>query len=381
MPVTIASHGEKIIEVLEASFLQATAATGPADLPPKVAEQIARFSRQIDQQATSAFTNIITCLAATAAEPTCDPRFHRPTAGAMPAPPTGRTYFSGRSISEQLIYPWLASKGFRGSMSGWQTRVFERESPYNLDYRENIARVKDDFLGLLDAVANGTVSALSVLHEFFRLELIERKLKDATVAKLSTRATAADITISHIEQALTQHFDLPRSARLPVLALQAVYLTIMPELTRYSGMFLGDLSEHSAADVSTGSIGDIEVYSSASVVFEAVEVKHGIEIDDNIVRRSCEKIKASKAMRYYILSTAHRTVVTKVGYKLIEDLHESHGCQVVLNGVVPTIRYYLRLVSRPEEFLDHYGKLLAADRRVTRDHVEGWRESLAKIGR
>jgi DNA (cytosine-5)-methyltransferase 1 len=259
-------------------------------------------------------------------------------------------------------------------MSGWQTRVFERENPYDLNYRENISRVKTEFLYILDSVANGTVKSSYVLSEFFRLELIEKSKREASLEWLAKHLADQRISILQIVEALEQHFLLPRSARLPVLGIQAIYMTMMSHIARYQGMSLSPLSEHSAADENTGAVGDVEVIDADGDVFEGVEVKHGVVIDDNIVRRACAKVNVSTASRYYILSTSPRINLSELGKTLITDLQKKHGCQMVVNGVVPTIKYYLRLLDEPAEFLTNYQKLLITDRRITRDQTDAWRE-------
>jgi DNA (cytosine-5)-methyltransferase 1 len=377
-PVTTASHKEEIRSALDAA-LNATTTDSQSQLPEDVKTLIWNFSEQVDKQATSAFTNIITCLASSVAEPACDPRYHRPPSGEMPAPSTGKTYFTGRTISEHVIYPWLAENGLRGAMSGWQTRVFERERPYTLDYRENINRVKNEFLGILDAVANGRVSAQAVLTEFLRLEAVQRDKRRLTQAALSRATVSEDITIAAVVDALEEHFSAPLSSRLPVLAMYAIYQAILPEVARYSGRKLAPLAEHSAADQHTDAVADVEVVEDNGAVFEAVEVKHLIRIDDQIVRRACNKARRTGVSRYYVLSTAPSLAISGTSHGLIKTLRDDHGCQMVLNGVIPTIKYYLRLIGAPPQFLEYYKHLLVSDRRVTQAQKEKWQEILKRI--
>lgn len=370
MAVTAGTHNEQIVAALDEALRKAINHHQPRKFPQDVGQWVISFSSRIDQQATSAFNNIITCLASNAADANCDPRYHRPPTGKMPKPPDGRSYFTGRGISEVIIYPWLASQGFRGSMSGWQTRVFERENPYNLDYPENISRVKTEFLRILDAVSSNRVQSIEVLAAFFRLELAEKEHRSESADWLAKHSAAQDVSIAKIIEILSTHFEMPRSARLPVLAIQAIYYAIIPHIDRYDGMSLSELSEHSAADENTGAVADIEVKDNEEDLFEAVEVKHGVVIDDNIVRRSCNKVRESTASRYYILSTNPKVAVTQDGQRLISALLREHGCQLVINGVLPTIKYYLRLLEEPSKFLTAYQNLLMSDRRVTRAQQE-----------
>lgn len=375
MPVAAGTHKCEIIAALDEA-LELAASCKPSSLPGDVRKHVSEFSAKIDMQATAAFNNILTCLAANAVDTTCDPRYHRRPSGGMPAPGPGRTYFSGRGISENVVYPWLAKHGFRGAMSGWQTRVFERPQPYLTDYPEHISHVRDAFLSILDAVANGRASALEVIAEFFRFELKNRESQLANAEWLAKRRAKSTVTIAEITDALAEHFTMPKSARLPVLAIQALYDAMMPHVARYDGMELVELSEHSAADEHTGAVGDVEVIDCDGDVFEAVEVKHEVVVSDVIIKRAYDKVRESNANRYYILSTSPRSDITSFGQSLISDLSASHGCQMVVNGVLPTIKYYLRLLDEPATFLDAYTELLVSDRRVTREQVEAWKSIL-----
>lgn len=73
MAVTAGTHKAKIEAALDDALTRATNDPPPMNFPRDVENWVRVFSSQIDQQATSAFNNIITCLAANAAEPTCDP--------------------------------------------------------------------------------------------------------------------------------------------------------------------------------------------------------------------------------------------------------------------------------------------------------------------
>ena len=58
---------------------------------------------------------------------------------------------------------------------------------------------------------------------------------------------------------------------------------------------------------------------------------------------------------------------------IIDRVFAQHGCQVITNGVIPTIKYYLRLVENPMVFLQKYTALLGSDDdRVKPVHLEHW---------
>lgn len=341
-------------------------------LKEDVKELIKSFSSQINS-AKTAFTNIVTCLIANACDSSVDPRYHRPPNEGMVEPPSGKTYFSGRTISEMVIYPWLSSKGFRHAKSGWQTRTFERPRPYTMDYPENIGKVKEQFLKILNLVANGEVPSKDVLIYLFYLEIKEKERRGDTIVAMAKTRVSSDTLIQDIISCFEKHFSLPRSSRLPVLAIYATYLTVFNDIKKYNNHKLLPLSEHSASDVRTNAIGDIEIADADGDVVEAVEVKHQIEINDVIAMKAQEKIKKSKVDRYYILTThPNCSVVSPEVEEIIKQIHTEHHCELIVNGVIPTMKYYLRLASQPQDVIKHYSTLLKEDSRVTTEHISEW---------
>jgi DNA (cytosine-5)-methyltransferase 1 len=367
-----AKHKERIIASLNSVWSRVDE-FNPDEIPKEIQTLILSFSQNIDR-ATSAFTNIVTCLVCCLVDPNVDPRYHRSPKKEMPKPPNGRSWFAGRTISEDIIYPWMTSRGMRTAKSGWQTRTFERLRPYTLNYPENISHIKNEFLGILDAVANQKVSAEKVLTYFFYLERSENNVRQSAINSLQERIISTiPVLILTIINSIKEHFDKSNNSRLPVLAVHAVYQTILPEIVKYQDKYLADLAEHSASDLRTKAIGDIEILNQSNEVIEAVEVKHKIIIDNVLVLKSCEKIRKSQVSRYYILSTSDPcSSVTDEGFSLIEEVYKNSGCQIIINGVLPTIRYYLRLVNNPEIFLTKYTHLLINDKRVTREQIELW---------
>ena len=343
-------------------------------------ELVKRFSGKI-AVATSAFTNIVTCLVAQSALPAIDPRYHRQPGeddNDMPHPPSGEgNWFSGRSISEKIVYPWLLKNGYRTAKSGWQTRTFERPRPYTLDYPENIAHVKDEFLQILDRAANGMASPEDILAHFFRLEEENKLKKDTLIDYIAKNSLANDLLISDIIEALTQHFSLQNSARLPVLAIYATYQLLLDDIIAYQNRRLEALSSHEAADLRTGAIGDIELRDLAGDVIEALEIKHRIPIDLLILLRAEEKIRSSQVVRYYILTTHQNCQIVDPELTLVvQRVFKEHGCQVIVNGVLPTIKYYLRLISDPKKMIRNYSRLLIDDPATRTSHVSKWKEIL-----
>lgn len=104
-----------------------------------------------------------------------------------------------------------------------------------------------------------------------------------------------------------------------------------------------------SADSQTGAVGDIEILGADGEVFEALEIKHAITIDETILTNVREKLMDRRVDRYYVLTTATRCTDGDLTESL-RQIYAKLGCQVVINGVLPSLRYYLRLLEDPSQF-------------------------------
>ena len=170
------------------------------------------------------------------------------------------------------------------------------------------------------------------------------------------------------------------SAHLPVIAIYSIYELLINEVDNYSKLLLRELESHQASDLRTGSEGDIELEDLEADVIEGVEVKHGIEIDLPILLRAKEKILKSSLKRYYILTThPNCAAINNEVLDVIRGVYSTHGCQIIVNGVIPTIRYYLRMCSNPSEFINNYSKNIVSQSSVTAEHLEIWQAVQDKL--
>jgi DNA (cytosine-5)-methyltransferase 1 len=178
---------------------------------------------------------------------------------------------------------------------------------------------------------------------------------------------------------LEEHFQSPNSSHLPVIAIYSIYQLLIDEVVFYSALKLRELGRHEAADLRTGSIGDIELEDSDGDVIEGSEIKHGIEIDLPIILRAKEKILKSKTKRYYILTTHHNCgIISDDVLNVSREIYNLHGAQVIINGVLPTIKYYLRMCRNPSTFINNYSNNLASQSSVTTVQLQYWDGLLEK---
>ncbi|MDE0427783.1 MAG: hypothetical protein OXN25_23240 [Candidatus Poribacteria bacterium] len=155
-------------------------------------------------------------------------------------------------------------------------------------------------------------------------------------------------------------------------------------IERYIGKELAPLKSHTTSDIKSGGIGDIEVLDENGDFFEAVEIKHNIPISPDLVQGAYQKFADTSVCRYYLLTTAEPNVDdSETIDRLVQQIHRQHGCEVIVNGILPSLKYYLRLLSNPKLFLDCYSKNLQLDFDRNTDiktaHLNYWNELLSSL--
>lgn len=288
--------------------------------------------------------------------------------------------FGARTIDSRFITPFLKSKDFPAmAESGWLTRAFEHPEPYTLDYKISMKKksLANTFLHLIDNVQCNGTSPAEVLVYMFKLLIKQRDDRNIELAKPHS------LTISQIISLLEKHFNYKYAghgaSRLPTLAIYAAYSCMMGQVARYEDKILCQLESHTSSDAQSGQIGDVQVNNSDGSVFEGVEIKHKIIITPELVRHAFSKLMLHRTDRYYILTTANMDSANwdEIN-KEIDLIERRHGCQVIVNGVYSTLRYYLRLLKDPAEFVEKYVELLLSDENVKYPQKLAWNELNSK---
>lgn len=350
--------------------------TGKEDIPSFASSNLSKdFIKSLDEiaslceKASTGYLNIITGLTIKATlGDGVDVRYHQVQIQNQTDRPAG---FNFRGISEHAIYEWMQNHEFPGAKSGWQTRTFERPKPYMLDYDENIGDIKKPFLDCYDQVETKRQSAFyALVFLLWRREQLREKSKIVmSVPKLTNVLQITDLFEQH---SFYKYKDSKGASRLPVLALYAIYTVLIKEVKRYEGKHLNELQAHSAADSQTGSIGDIEIANDDGSIFEAVEVKHEIPITVALIDSAKQKIRGSQVERYYILTTYKDHTPSDDLIAAADQVEKLLGCQMIINGVIPSIRYYLRLITNPGKVIPEYVKLLETDSAISFEHRDVW---------
>lgn len=327
---------------------------------------------QFSEQAKGVLTVFITSIVYKTLSPEQDIRKHQDSIAGG---------YSGRTFDNKNITPFLKRYKFPAmAESGWLTRSLEQKVPYDKNYTGAIKpdSLKAAFLTLLDSIQNGADSSKYLSYVFQGL-IIKRNLHTIDLAKPTT------LSINSILWILDKHFHSSYKAegasRLPVIALYAIYECLLYETKRFQNKELQPIESHTSADKRSGRIGDIEVIDENKRSFEAVEVKHGIPISLQIVLDAYSKFQTTPVNRYYILSTAEppeEDEWEKIQEE-IQRIKNVHGCQLIVNGIMPSLKYYLRLLDNTFEFVENYVSLLKIDTALKFEHKEKWNKIISEL--
>ena len=175
--------------------------------------------------------------------------------------------YSGRSYDTHHVTGFLKNQpGLRRlamkSGSGWLTRSIEQNHPFNRQFPGKIqnAKVKEAFLYILEDIEERGADAEAYLH--FAFQLLDRQVRSSNVA-LAPVNPVQHISIEQIVAAVSEHFFAPYTgagaSRLPVLAIYALYASVMERHPRYIGATLLPLKSHTTSDARSESIGDVEI--------------------------------------------------------------------------------------------------------------------------
>lgn len=288
--------------------------------------------------------------------------------------------FSARGYDTQYITPVLKKLGLPAmAESGWLTRSLEQPYPYDFHYHGAIGTLKMPFLKTVDYIQNNPEKAYNAL----RILLHEaEKVAKANQVKMIPLENPESLTIEKIMNALEEHFLFPygthHGAKLPVLAFYAVYAQLLQELKRYHGCSLAPLSSLTACDKTNQASGDIEIFRNEKL-FESVEIKLNKKITAQIIRVAESKIYAWNPERYYVLSVLGIEEKDKEEINaIVSKVSNEHGCQIIINGLLPTIKYYLRLIEHLDDFVRSYTHIVEIDTELQAVHKEKWNELMKK---
>ena len=333
-------------------------------LNSKIAKDDIDVILENSESAKGVFTVVLTSLVYKIFHPDQDIKFHQANL------PGG---YSGRSFDTANITPFLKQNNFPAmAESGWLTRSLENNRPYDNQYPGKIRppSLKSSFLNVIDYIQKNKEND-NILNYIIQYLIIQRNLYSIQLAR-PTNLSINDV-ISRLKSHFLSNYSSTGAARLPVLAVQAIYNCLINEIDRYENKKLLPLEEHTSADTRSGRIGDIEISNEDNTPFEAVEVKFGIEITKQLVSDVYTKFNHTQVDRYYILSTSglKESETNEINSEILR-IKNLHGCQLIVNGVLQSLEYYLRLLNNTKDFINIYVELIEKDTSIKFEHKKQW---------
>ena len=274
--------------------------------------------------------------------------------------------YSGRAYDEQYIGPFVNEYALPCN----RTTAFLTPALRNrnfvltpgVDLVGRPPKLYETALHLLDEVHTGRVSVRDLLTEFVRQLVVirneNRHRLGEMVRNLDTAEESIPLSSEDIVTLIKQHLACPRSSRLPVLVVAAIY-----EAAReYLGERILPLEDHHAADLQTGALGDLEI-----TLIDDDEVITSYEMKTRRVTR--EDIDAvlgkisdtGKRVDNYIFITTE--VIQETVREYATSVYDrTGGIEIAILDCVGFLRHFLHLFHRLRvQFIEAYQSLLLAE--------------------
>lgn len=217
-------------------------------------------------------------------------------------------------------------------------------------------------LNTLAAIHDGRVDAGAVLLETLRVLFLVKAEKAQRMATLlaglrTTKGASIPLSAEAIVSLIQQHLSCRGSSRLPVLIVAAAY--------RASEKSLGErarpLQSHTAADVATGAIGDVEItLINDDTIVTSYEMKMRRVTREDIDHALNKVMTSGQRIDNYIFITTDFIDPEVSAYA--SSLYEhTEGIEFVVLDCIGFLRHYLHFFHRlRQEFLDWYQEYLMA---------------------
>jgi hypothetical protein len=228
--------------------------------------------------------------------------------------------------------------------------------------RDLVGRPRDLYkktLLLLEDVAEERISADTVFVESVRvlLQMRDEKLKRMASLLESLKHTEGALPLSSeaIAELIKQHLACKNASRLPVLIVAAAYQAAGERLSES----LLPLNSHNAADLQTGSIGDVEIcLVGDDAVVTAYEMKMKRVTIDDIDCAVAKIARASKRINNYLFVTTD-TIDPNVVEYANKFYEETGGTEIAILDCIGFLRHFLHLFHRIRaDYLDAYQTLV-----------------------
>jgi DNA (cytosine-5)-methyltransferase 1 len=241
----------------------------------------------------------------------------------------------------------------------------------------------DPFLNLIDKIQKEAINLdLCMVYIFANMYILSKNSQMIFDKVAEASNFYSVININTIIEMLKEHFESRLSSRLPVIAIYSIYQQLFNTSKRYEGKILRPLNVHTSSD--KHGYGDIEIWNANGAPFEMVEIKHKIPIDRGLIFDVTKKSENTTIERYYILTTYENSFENAREEKYINNLilkiKQENDLEIIANGIINSLKYYLRFVEDYHEFLRTYTDELIIDAKNSTEvkdfHIEEWQRIL-----
>lgn len=364
-------------EILEKAFQDAVDHIESGKI--KQIKEIDFLIEKIDSN-KSIVSALVTSLVKKILEPQQDVRLHRTDF---------ENGYSARSLDTKITTPFFKNHfpKYANKESSFLTLATREKIKWtkiegnNLKIRNK--KLRESFLEIFDQIEEKKKNPKIYLDYLFA-KLIKLSESEANLFDL-TESQSLDISalnIGLVLEMMQKHFSVKLSSRLPIVAIYSIYELLLPKFERYKNKNLLPLQVHTSSD--KHGFGDIEIYDKENNPFEIVEIKHNIPIDKYLIFDIVKKTQATKINRYYILTTFQNGFADleteNIVTEYILQIKQQTNLDIIANGILSTLKYYLRFIDDYGEFIKIYTKNLIADAKNSTEvksfHLEEWNKIL-----
>ncbi len=302
---------------------------------------------------------LMACLLGKLHNPSVDPRKPYTEIG-------GKDSFSGRTYDERYLTKFINDHRLPVN----PTTAFLTPTLRNIDYPlttnlDLVGRPRDLYkktLQLLDDVAESRTSADVVCVETVRVLLLLRDEKlsrmSSLIKALESTEGALPLSSEAIVVLISQHLSCKNASRLPVLVVAAAYEAAGPRLAES----ILPLNAHNAADLQTGSLGDVEIcLVGDDAVVTAYEMKMKRVTIDDIDAAVMKIARAKQRINNYLFVTTDKIDpdVTEYAATFYE---ETGGTEIAVLDCIGFLRHFLHLFHRLRvDYLNAYQNLVLTE--------------------
>lgn len=346
---------------------------------PEIQTNVDYLIEKIDSN-KSIVSATVTSLVKKILEPAQDVRLHRTDF---------QGGYSARSLDTAITtlffknhFPKYANKESSFLTLATRERIkWTKDEGQNLKIRDK--KLRESFLNIFEQIEENKQSP-NVYLEYLFAKLIKLSESEANLFELA-KSQSQEITALNIHlvlEMLKKHFAVKLSSRLPVIAIYSIYEILLPKFERFKDKRLLPLQSHTSSD--KHGFGDIEIYDRENNPFEIIEIKHNIPIATYLIFDVVKKTQNVKINRYYILTTFQNGFADVESEKAVTEyilqIKRQTNLDIIANGIVSTLKYYLRFVDDYGEFIKIYTKNLIIDAKNSTEvksfHLEKWNEIL-----